>query len=84
MSYRLFSASGTRALDEEFVALNEIYRKIYASPEELAAELKLSVEDSLAVVKLAAGATVRVTIYLDRILGITGVEGLEVFVGRPE
>ena len=84
MSYRLIHSSERLSLDEEYPAEREIYRKLYASPEELAAELKLSVEDSLAVVKLAVGATVRVTIYLDTILRLTGVGGLEVFVGRLE
>ena len=57
MSYRLIPSGEKLSLDEEYVAEREIYRKYFmSSPKELADELKLSVDDSLEVIKLAAGA----------------------------
>ena len=84
MRYRIRPAIGTKSLDEESVALTDIRRKIYESPEKLAAEFKLSVDDSLAVARLAIGATVKVMLTLDRIQRITGTRFLEAFVSRLE
>ena len=84
MSYRLIPSGEKLSLDEEYVAEREIYKVLWSSPKELADELKLSVDDSLEVIKLAAGIGRKVIIYADIVRGIAGLAGLEVFVFRQE
>lgn len=84
MSYRLLPAIQRLSLDEEYVAEREIYKMLFASPEELASELKLSVDDSLAVAKLAVGIGRKVIIHADIVRGIAGLAGQAVLVLRRE
>ena len=84
MPYRLIPSSERLSLDEEYVAEREIYKILWSSPEELADELKLSVDDSLAVVKLVARTAIKVIVHADIVREIAGLAGLEVFVFRME
>ena len=84
MSYRLIPSNDRLSLDEEYVAEREIYKILWSSPQELADELKLSVDDSLEVIKLAAGIGRKVIVYADIVRGIAGLAGLKVFVFRME
>ena len=84
MKYRLIPAFHSFELPDQIVAEQEIYRKIYTSPEELKNELQLSVSDSLAVAKLAVNVTLRVIAYVNMSCDSGKVEEVPVFVVRRE
>ena len=84
MKYKLIPAFNRFEIPDQIVAEQEIYRKIYTSPEELKQELQLSVSDSLAVAKLAVSETLRVIAYVNMGGDSGKVEECPVFVVRQE